>query len=943
MPWLTLDLIRDLEASIAALEQSTGVSIAQTYINKPGVVRPTRAPTNDDIDIHIGRSGPLLARFRLDGGREDARVAAETILRSAIGRCLIEAWTSARAVERAHAGRPVRSIETSWETCDDALSRTCSPHRLWRHIGRFIQCVVTAIVPPEDEPSWWIDQLDEMRPEDEQAIVLGPQQAQAADRNSSSILRVALTEGGARLSISRCRGSFGVDERDMVGHWMQRLRLRHSRWMNAVRHRAETMVGRAADTMASPGADSTLGGISFDVKSARIWLYDWAENRSKLFWPQTASKFRRRRADSVFSSGEPHCERRWIAWPVRTVDDARMPEAVIELNLDTLDGDEPCRAPFWHDLANLTEAVASKAGRFLAQRRAAERERQKTKFVKGIIRQTPLATPDLAPAAYAIEHAVGAAGILVGLLDENETLIVGSAGRTPRSLSAVRTGQCLGECDRLNALLTCESGVEMFDGLETMITRIASVDDSRLDTFVLAFRPVPAGQNTHAFNTCEIRWTRQFARIVSLAGRKQGGVRQAVELLLAAWNEPILIAEGGPTDMRALQWSRQAARLLDIPEHVPESGSVRLNPELAQAITRASGGEAELVLVAGRRIVVQVRNHAGHYDAGLTGVDNNRALPGHVFVRLIDADCHDPKNMWDAVHQGKVRLPVWHDAKTPVTVIRDAAEMTLALLGQWMRVAATVADPALLREASRLQPVDSSTLSEASVDAMIRVMRRFVDRVSRADARGVLAAGWQPGELGKTLLRLENGARRRFVKLIVLSARLVGAGTRAQSASERIAEILEMTAVLDQAAGSVAPQIEAVARQYESPEIDFVVEMPEPLPPVQLSNYQLRTVIESLVSNAVRAIEETSRGTGTIQVTVSTEDGWVLIEVRDDGVAIPPDLQGNTIFSPFTTSRKGPGGEGLARVSAVVTGKGGKIGVRTEGGWKVFHLDLPSA
>lgn len=108
---------------------------------------------------------------------------------------------------------------------------------------------------------------------------------------------------------------------------------------------------------------------------------------------------------------------------------------------------------------------------------------------------------------------------------------------------------------------------------------------------------------------------------------------------------------------------------------------------------------------------------------------------------------------------------------------------------------------------------------------------------------------------------------------------------------------------------------------------------------------QIEQVLLNLLSNAVDAMP---RG-GTIRVTLGLTDAAdgnrrVRLEVADEGVGIPPEVQGR-IFDPFFSTKEiGKGtGLGLAISYGIVKDHGGDIQVRsTPGQGTTFTIHLPS-
>ncbi len=106
----------------------------------------------------------------------------------------------------------------------------------------------------------------------------------------------------------------------------------------------------------------------------------------------------------------------------------------------------------------------------------------------------------------------------------------------------------------------------------------------------------------------------------------------------------------------------------------------------------------------------------------------------------------------------------------------------------------------------------------------------------------------------------------------------------------------------------------------------------------------LGQVVTNLLNNVLlHAFDGRSEGTILIAAQRS-EDGWVELMVKDDGVGIPPNNL-SRIFDPFFTTKLGAGGSGLGLniTHNIVTGVlGGRIRVQSEVGvGTTFVISLP--
>jgi signal transduction histidine kinase len=128
--------------------------------------------------------------------------------------------------------------------------------------------------------------------------------------------------------------------------------------------------------------------------------------------------------------------------------------------------------------------------------------------------------------------------------------------------------------------------------------------------------------------------------------------------------------------------------------------------------------------------------------------------------------------------------------------------------------------------------------------------------------------------------------------------------------------------------------------------ITLELDVPADLPPLAISSDHLRQVLVNLIRNAEQAVPDG----GTISVRANraaTADGQpvAVVEVRDNGAGIPPEVLPR-IFEPFFTTRHSRDGVGLglAVTHRLVASAGGKIEVGSEPGHGTcFSLILPLA
>jgi signal transduction histidine kinase len=129
-------------------------------------------------------------------------------------------------------------------------------------------------------------------------------------------------------------------------------------------------------------------------------------------------------------------------------------------------------------------------------------------------------------------------------------------------------------------------------------------------------------------------------------------------------------------------------------------------------------------------------------------------------------------------------------------------------------------------------------------------------------------------------------------------------------------------------AATIGPIEEAIRPLLKGRNLHFEIEPPGVPVPVLGDRAQLERVMINLLSNAVKFTEDG----GTVGFGVGIVADHAVITVRDDGIGIPTDEQGDLFQRFFRSStaqvRQIQGtGLGLSIVSAIVSGHGGTIEV----------------
>ena len=122
-------------------------------------------------------------------------------------------------------------------------------------------------------------------------------------------------------------------------------------------------------------------------------------------------------------------------------------------------------------------------------------------------------------------------------------------------------------------------------------------------------------------------------------------------------------------------------------------------------------------------------------------------------------------------------------------------------------------------------------------------------------------------------------------------------------------------------------------------DVEFIVNLDETLPPVNLDREQINRVFVNLFDNAVQAMSQKGR----LWVTTKYEPKRhkVVVSVADEGAGINPDDQ-DKLFVPYFSRKRTGTGLGLAIVQRIITDHDGQIrAANNEPKGAVFTFELP--
>jgi len=240
---------------------------------------------------------------------------------------------------------------------------------------------------------------------------------------------------------------------------------------------------------------------------------------------------------------------------------------------------------------------------------------------------------------------------------------------------------------------------------------------------------------------------------------------------------------------------------------------------------------------------------------------------------------------------------------------------------------------ALAEENRRVQEVNQ--LKSEFVSLVSHELRTPLTAISGYLDLLLEAQGAQSTAKQQELLGIVQRNTERLVKLIddLLDLSHIESGK-----VELRATAVDLVALIAEVMSLLQPQIEAKGQQLS-------FDRPQTLPTVTGDAERIRQILINLLSNAHKY---TPQG-GQIWLTARAEDGWVRIDVRDNGIGLSPDEQAH-LFDRFFRARQ-PAmesvegtGLGLPITRLLVDMHGGRITVTSAPGeGSTFSFTLPVA
>jgi nitrogen fixation/metabolism regulation signal transduction histidine kinase len=121
------------------------------------------------------------------------------------------------------------------------------------------------------------------------------------------------------------------------------------------------------------------------------------------------------------------------------------------------------------------------------------------------------------------------------------------------------------------------------------------------------------------------------------------------------------------------------------------------------------------------------------------------------------------------------------------------------------------------------------------------------------------------------------------------------------------------------------------------------IELPQGSAPVCMDRQMLRRALINLVRNAAQAIKESGRAEGHVEVRLTRDRDFWIVDIDDDGPGIAPEMR-SIVFDPYVTTKTDGSGLGLAIVKKIVVEHGGTIvAEKSPLSGARMHLRLPVA
>jgi two-component system, sporulation sensor kinase E len=161
--------------------------------------------------------------------------------------------------------------------------------------------------------------------------------------------------------------------------------------------------------------------------------------------------------------------------------------------------------------------------------------------------------------------------------------------------------------------------------------------------------------------------------------------------------------------------------------------------------------------------------------------------------------------------------------------------------------------------------------------------------------------------------------------------------------NELLLDFMQMARPAQLEPGGFSPQdvllemIDNLRATYAGKNLEFIMRCESACGAIAADEKKLRRAVMNLLKNAIEAVGEK----GTVEIDVFTRDGYLTMEIKDNGVGINKE-QLQKINEPFYTTKSGGKGLGLFIVRGVVAEHNGTFSLaERENGGCVATVRLP--
>jgi signal transduction histidine kinase len=231
----------------------------------------------------------------------------------------------------------------------------------------------------------------------------------------------------------------------------------------------------------------------------------------------------------------------------------------------------------------------------------------------------------------------------------------------------------------------------------------------------------------------------------------------------------------------------------------------------------------------------------------------------------------------------------------------------------------------------------------------LRLNQEALSRALRVGTTGEFAAALAH-EINQPLTAIANYAR--LVKTAADPAAASEASDRLIAQVERAAEVVRRLRNFirlghSETAHISVPKVVQEAVEYCHTELDtqgieLQSRLARDLPAVKADALQIEQVIVNLVRNAAEALSDAGRYDGKITIEAKHDsEGFVVIQVRDNGPGFDPSLAERAV-APFATTKTDGLGLGLSLARSIVEAHGGRLSIESSASGAVVSFTLPA-